>query len=187
MEYFETIRCEDYSIFNLDYHFKRVLNTIGKELNLNEYIYPPSSKLYRCKLAYNNDEIINVEFFEYKKRIIKNFKIIYNDEIDYSKKYIKRTKLDELYAQKNNCDEIIIVKNDLVTDTSIANIALFYQNRWITPDTPLLKGTTRARLLDEGKIFEERVTLDILKNSTKIALMNAMIGFDILEEFSFKL
>ena len=32
--YFETIRCEDFEIFNLEYQNKRVVNTIGLKLNL---------------------------------------------------------------------------------------------------------------------------------------------------------
>ena len=38
IKYFETIKCDDYEIFNLDYHNKRIANTIGLNLNLQEYI-----------------------------------------------------------------------------------------------------------------------------------------------------
>ena len=38
IKYFETIRCEDFEIFNLEYHNKRVANTIGLNINLQEYI-----------------------------------------------------------------------------------------------------------------------------------------------------
>jgi 4-amino-4-deoxychorismate lyase len=34
--YFETIKCEDFEIFNLEYHNKRVANTIGLNINLQE-------------------------------------------------------------------------------------------------------------------------------------------------------
>ena len=32
--FFETIKCEDYEIFNLEYHQKRVAKTIGVNINL---------------------------------------------------------------------------------------------------------------------------------------------------------
>ncbi|WP_072680449.1 aminotransferase class IV family protein [Arcobacter sp. LA11] len=185
MYYFETIKCEDFEVLNLDYHNKRVANTIGLNINLQEYIYPPSNELLRCKVIYDEEGITDVEYFKYKKREIKSFKIIVEDKINYSKKYVNRTALDNLFNQRENADEIIIIKNDFVTDTSIANIAIHDGSSWITPKTPLLYGTTRARLIEEKRIFEKEITIDMLKNAKKFALMNAMIDFDILEDYSF--
>ena len=187
MEYFETIKCDDYEVFNLDYHTKRVLNTIGKDLNLQEYIYPPSHKLYRCKVIYNQDEITDVQFYEYKKREIKSFKILTCDDIDYSKKYLDREKLDELYSQKENYDEIMIFKNGFLSDTSIANIAILVDDIWYTPKQPLLNGTTRQRYLDTKDIREKDIDVEFLQKASKIALMNAMIDFDIIEDYSLSL
>lgn len=185
MKYFETIKCEDYEIFNLNYHENRVAKTVGLNLNLQDYIYPLSNKLLRCKLIFDENEVINVEYFEYKKRVIKSFKFIDDDEIDYSKKYLDRTALDELFSKKSEADEIMIFKNGLLTDTSIANIAIFDGDNWLTPKKPLLEGTTRNRLLENKDIIEANIDKSMLKNAKKIALMNAMIDFDILEDYSF--
>ncbi len=185
--YFETIKCEDYEIFNLDFHNKRVANTIGLNINLQEYIYPLSEELLRCKVIYNDSEVINVEYFPYKKREINTFKLIFDDEIIYNKKYLDRENLDNLFLKKEDCDEIIIIKNGIVTDTSIANIAIFYKDTWITSKNCLLKGTTRSRLLEEKFLIEKDISVDMLKKASKIALMNAMIDFDIKENYSFKL
>ncbi|RXI26491.1 aminotransferase class IV family protein [Aliarcobacter trophiarum] len=183
IKYFETIKCNDFEIFNLKYHQKRVAKTIGKNLNLQEYINPISNELLRCKIIYNKDEILSVDYFVYKKREIRSFKIVIDDTLNYSKKYLNREKLDELFLKKDSCDEIIIVKNGIVTDTSIANIAIFYDGFWITSKNCLLEGTSRARLLEQKEIFEKDISLDMLKNSSKIALMNAMIGFYEIKEF----
>jgi 4-amino-4-deoxychorismate lyase len=78
----------------------------------------------------------------------------------------------------------MIFKNSLLTDTSIANIAIYYDNSWITPKKPLLNGTTRQRYINSGFIKEADITLAMLKNAKKIALLNAMIDFDILEDYS---
>ena len=155
--YFETIKCEDFEIFNLEYHNKRVANTIGLNINLQEYIYPPSEELLRCKIIYNDYEVLNVEYFPYKKREINSFKLVFDDNIDYSKKYLNRESLDKLFTQKDYCDEIIIIKNKIVTDTSIANIAIFYENMWITSKNYLLQGTTRDRLLEEKFLIEKDI------------------------------
>ena len=187
IEYFETIKCEDNEIFNLDYHNKRVANTIGLNINLQEYVYPPTNELLRCKVIYNKNEITNVLYFPYVKREIKSFKILFDDKVEYSKKYVNREKLDELFLKKENCDEIIIVKNSIVTDTSIANIAIYYENSWVTSKNCLLKGTTRDRLIEEKKLIEKDISLEMLKNTSHIALMNAMIDFFVIKDYSFKI
>ena len=91
-----------------------------------------------------------------------------------------------MLEKRDSCDEVIIVKNGIVTDTTIANIAIFYENLWITSTNCLLNGTTKARLIEEKKLIQKDITLEMLKKSTKIALMNAMIGFDEIEDYSFK-
>jgi 4-amino-4-deoxychorismate lyase len=182
-KYFETIKCEDFEVFNLEYHKKRVANSVGINIDLGEYIYPLTNSLYKCKVIYDQSGVLDVQYDKYKKRDIKTFKLIYNDQINYSKKYLNRECIDKLLLKKDDCDEIIIVKNGLVTDTSIANIAIFYDNRWITSKIPLLFGTTRARLIQEKKIFEQDITVSMLQSCEKIALMNAMIEFDELKNF----
>ena len=126
--FFETIKCEDFEIFNLEYHQKRVAKTIGKNFDLQEYINPPTNELLRCKIVYNKDEILSVDYFPYQRRDIKSFKIVVDNGLDYSKKYLNRDKIDELFLKKDSCDEIIILKNGVVTDTTIANIAINLPN-----------------------------------------------------------
>ena len=50
IKFFETIKCDDFEVFNLEYHNKRVANTIGLNIDLQEYIYPISGELLRCKV-----------------------------------------------------------------------------------------------------------------------------------------
>jgi len=187
MQYFETIKCEDYEVYNLSYHNKRVSNTISMNLNLQEYIYAPSNKLLRCKLIYDDSGILEVNYFPYKKREIKSFKLVFDDNIEYSKKYLDRSSLDKLSEKKGECDEIIIIKNGFVSDTSIANIAIFDGDIWITPKKPLLNGSTRDRMLNEQLMIEKDITVEMLQNSKKLALMNAMIDFDEIKDYSFSL
>jgi 4-amino-4-deoxychorismate lyase len=74
------------------------------------------------------------------------------------------------------------VQGGLVSDTTIANVAFFDGSVWLSPKKPLLEGTTRARLLDEKKIHLADIEANDLKRFKKIALLNAMIGFDILQK-----
>jgi 4-amino-4-deoxychorismate lyase len=183
-QYFETIRCEDQEIYNLHYHKNRIASTIGLNLQIEEYIYPPSNELLKCKLIYDASGILDITYTPYQKKQIRSFKLVYDDTISYSKKSLNRNAIEHLYLQKDNCDEIIIVKNGLITDTSIANIAILYNDVWITPKTPLLNGTTKQRYLDNQFLKEKDITVDMLQESQEIALLNAMIEFDIKTDFA---
>lgn len=183
MNYFETIKCNDSEVYNIYYHEKRIANTIGKNINLLEYIYPPNNNLLKCKIIYTEDEIIDVLFDKYKKRNLKIFKFIITDKIDYKYKYENRDQINTLFSKKTTADEIIIVKNNLITDTSISNIAILIEEQWYTPKTPLLYGTTRQRYIDNGKLKEKDIDINSFKKAEKIALLNAMIDFDVIEDF----
>ena len=196
-EYLETIKVLNGEIFNINYHQKRyesVLKSLGIKPfeQLIDYINPPKDGLYRCRLVYTPIKI-SVSYHKYEIRDIKSLKIVYDNNINYSKKSTNRKNIDSLFALKNKADDILIIKNSLVTDTSIANIAFYDSAKtdnknegvWLTPKKPLLKGTTRARLLDEGKIIEADIKVTDLSKFSKIALLNAMIDFYIVDKCEF--
>ncbi|MCA1759522.1 MAG: aminotransferase class IV, partial [Bacteroidales bacterium] len=85
-----------------------------------------------------------------------------------------RERLNLLFEKRGICDDIIIVKNGCITDSSFANIVFFDGVKWWTPDTPLLPGTQRAKLLEENKIFECRITPKDISIYSKVGLINAM-------------
>ena len=171
--------------FYLDYHQKRIAKTVGLNINLYDYIYPPTNELLKSKVIYDTNGILDIQYTKYIKKDIETFKLIYDNNITYNKKSMDRKELDNLYQQKQNADEIIIVKNDLITDTSIANIAIYNGKNWLTPKEPLLEGTTRNRLILENKLIEKDITIEQLKNGKKLALLNAMIGFHIVNKPGF--
>ena len=196
-EYLETIKVLNGEIFNINYHQKRY-ESVLKSLDIKpfeqliDYINPPKDGLYRCRLVYTSIKI-SVSYHKYEIRDIKSLKIVYDNNINYSKKSTNRKNIDSLFALKNKADDILIIKNSLVTDTSIANIAFYDSTKtdnknegvWLTPIKPLLKGTTRARLLDEGKVIEADIKVTDLSRFSKIALLNAMIDFYIVDKCEF--
>ena len=196
-EYLETIKVLNGEIFNINYHQKRY-ESVLKSLDIKpfeqliDYINPPKDGLYRCRLVYTSIKI-SVSYHKYEIRDIKSLKIVYDNNINYSKKSTNRKNIDSLFALKNKADDILIIKNSLVTDTSIANIAFYDSTKadnknegvWLTPKKPLLKGTTRARLLDESKVIEADIKVTDLSRFSKIALLNAMIDFYIVDKCEF--
>jgi len=191
--FLETIKILDGEVFHIDYHQKRYKSVL-KEFNVDEtqvlksFINPPDFGLYRCRLTYDlsiSPHEIKVEYFRYKKRDIKTLKVVFDNDINYKFKSTCRDDLDKLYELRDDCDDIIIIKDLLVTDTTIANIAFYTDIGWITPKKPLLKGSTRQRLIDEGKLLEADIKVQDIKKFSKVALLNAMIDFDILESCEF--
>jgi 4-amino-4-deoxychorismate lyase len=185
--FFETLLIKDKKINNLTYHNARLNDTIKQNFNIKSrldlanFIDIEDDKELRCKVIYDRS-IKEILYYPIKKRIFKKFKLIDSD-IVYDFKYLDRSKLDNLYKQKEDCDDIIIIKNDLLTDTTIANIAYFDGKDWITPKTPLLKGSMRAYMLKNKLLLEKDVKIEDIKKAKKIALINAIIGFHEIDDF----
>ena len=186
MKCFETLRVHDGKISHIDYHNRRLNDTRNalwgenEPLDLRSYISPPLHGLYRCKVIYG-PQIEKVEFHPYTPQAIASLKLI-EAAIDYPYKFLDRRAIDEAFAKRGSADDILIVKEGLITDTSKANIAFFYKGRWLTPAIPLLQGTTRARLLDLRVIDTAYIEISDIKKFEKIALLNAMIGFFELQD-----
>jgi 4-amino-4-deoxychorismate lyase len=180
----ETIKIEDGEVFNLPYHQARCdksrksLFASTDRLDLDSLIEAPSKGLYRCRILY--DEVMHsIDYIPYIPKEIYQLKIIASD-ITYDYKYANREELNILLQKQKGIDEIIIEKEGYLTDTTIANIAFYDGVQWVTPAQPLLEGTMRAKLLDEGFLYKKEIQKKDLKNYTHVALMNAMIGFKIL-------
>jgi 4-amino-4-deoxychorismate lyase len=179
---FETIKVFERQFYNLKYHNQRlnfsrkVLFGSKEYLDLGNILTIPDfvdESLFKCRVGYGRQGVEQVEFFSYEMKLIHSLKIVYDDDINYSFKYTDRNDLENLLLKKEKCDDILIIKNGFVTDASICNIAFFDGNRWLTPSTPLLKGTRRANLLEKGQIYEEEVRVTDLKTFKKAALINA--------------
>ena len=131
----------------------------------------------KCRIIYST-QIEEIEFLPHQLPEINSLKIVHNNKIDYSHKFLDRSQLNKLYQQKADCDDILIVKKGFVTDTWFANILFFDGKNWLTPEKPLLKGTQRQYLLDQKKIVPTEIRLKDLMNFKKARLINAMIRFE---------
>jgi 4-amino-4-deoxychorismate lyase len=179
---FETIRIEGGVPRHLALHEARMMRTAeerwGVHLvpDLEARIRVPaelSAGTVRCNVFYERT-ILDIHFQPYEKKIIRSLRAVVCDDIDYSIKSADRTRLDSLLALRDGCDEIIIIKNGMVTDTSMSNLIFYDGTGWITPSDALLKGTCRERLLAEGRIREAPVRADEIGNYAGCKLINAM-------------
>ena len=143
--------------------------------NLNQSAIPQEGT-YKCRIVYDVDVQL-LEFVPYKRREINSLKLVQTDLESSAFKLEDRTGYNAAFLQRADCDDVLLVKNGLLTDTSYCNIALYDGENWITPHIPLLYGVNRAELLIENKLIEKDISVEELKNYQKIALFNAMIEF----------
>lgn len=188
-QFIETIRIENGQIYNLPYHSQRFNDTRARffkgsqPIDLADFIKVPmpreeerTSDRVKCRVLYSHS-IKEITYTPYLLHPVHTLKLINCNEISYSYKSTDRSLLNKLHTQREEADDILILKNGFLTDTSIANIALFDGTHWYTPSAPLLKGTQRASLIAKGILLEKTLTIDILYSFQQITLFNAMIPF----------
>ena len=154
--FLETIKIINGIPQNLEFHNQRLnytrqhFNSQSNTIDLKQFIVPPSTTgIYKCRVIYSNT-IEDIQYSNYTERQFKTFQTVIANDINYQFKYLNRDALNQLQAGIT-ADQILIIKNGFITDTAIANVAFYDDNKWITPTTPLLQGTTRARLLKQKK------------------------------------
>jgi 4-amino-4-deoxychorismate lyase len=188
----ETIRVENRQIYNLKYHQERLNNTrkqlwnFEKQLDLEKRIAIPeslTSERYKLRIAYRQ-EIEDIRWEAYIPRPVNSIQLVYDDQISYSYKYDQRDHLTQLYGQRENADEILIVKNRMITDAYFYNVAFYDGAQWYTPDTPLLPGTQRAFLLETGQIQCRSISLESLSDFTTVRLFNALNPWETAPEMA---
>lgn len=186
----ETIKCNDGVLMNLSCHQLRfsqarrdIFGDADDVLLQDAVSIPPecSNGLFRCRVTYSGN-IEKIEFLPHQYRQVRSLRLIEDNEIDYRYKFACRQTLEKLFMQRGACDDILIVKNGCITDSLTANVIFYDGNRWWTPDTPLLAGTQRARLIGQGKIAVCRITPSDLKKYKKAGLINAMQDMENMPE-----
>jgi len=182
----ETIKCAEGRLENIEFHqarfslARKLKFGAENEILLEQQIQVPDfarTGLFRCRVIYGQ-QIETIEFIPHVYRVVNSLQLVDDNTIDYHFKYADRHNLEQLFEKRGTCDDIIIVKNGLITDSFAANLVFFDGEKWWTPDTPLLPGTQRARLIKEGLITPAVITKFDLKKFQKAGLINAMSSIE---------
>jgi len=180
--FIETIQLFHGELKNLEFHQERFEQTRSQALGMKRHplladvIRIPRGLdrgLFKCRVSYHR-EITLIEFEPQQAHKIQSLKLVYSETIDYAYKYADRSELESLFQQREECDDILVVKNACITDSFYANVIFWDGKTWVTPDTPLLPGTMRASLLKQGLIKESRIAPEDLGGYQKLKLINAM-------------
>jgi 4-amino-4-deoxychorismate lyase len=188
--FLETIKIQDGELQHPDLHLQRIHNTCleyyGKKKHLgtmrDHLNLSAKNRLEKTKLTIRYD--LDDQFFSstaYAIKKIETLVLIEDNELDYHLKYTDR-KILEKYARMAGLEnEAVIIKNNRITDTTYANLALWNGSEWHTPLYPLLKGTKRQLLLQSNQIVEQDILVTDLMRYQKVSLINAMLELGELE------
>ena len=147
------------------------LLTIINALNI------PKDGLFKLRIVYDSTSNFTYELLPYHYKSIHSFKLMDIGERDYAFKYADR---DWIYTLLNEAgtDDIVMLQNGMIKDSSYANIIFQEGDTWYTPSVPLLAGTMRYHLIDQGLIQPSSIYLNDLSRFSHFKLINTMMGFD---------
>lgn len=172
-------------IRNLTFHQNRINQTRYKllglmdELNVSQlFQFADNQRIgkFKCRIVYA-ESIEEFQMLPYQIRRIHSVRLVENNAIDYRFKLEDRKAFSYLKDAVNE-DEIIIVQNGQITDTSYSNLVFFDGEKWITPTTYLLNGTMRQSLLQTKQIIEKPIQVEDLNRFESFKLINAMMDLE---------
>lgn len=205
---FETLRVEQNQCSLLARHLDR-LNTSAQALNLplnadfavqiNDYLMKMPSETQRLKIALLPEHDGGLVFAHAplaelagKQSVIISNHALPNQDILRRFKTTRRAHFDQAWqhaAEQGAFDTLFFNSDGLLLEGGRSNVFVKTDGAWHTPtlDLAILNGVMRQEVLDNpqhhldtDKVFESRITRDMLQRAEKICLSNALRGlFDV--------
>src|SRR5690606_29371048 len=86
--------------------------------------------------------------------------------------------LELAFSRRGDADDVLLVRDGWITDTSVGNVAFLANGRWYTPALPLLAGTTWKRLVYAGTIVPRPIHVEDLPRYEAFVVFNALKDWD---------
>ena len=194
-QFFESICINDGVAENLHFHQARVNKTLNAfdasqySIDLTKIIQQlvlPTLGLFKLRISYDLKGNYQAACNPYQYRLMNHFALLDIKGHRYDYKYANRDWINEALAQYGK-DEIIMHDDGLIKDCSYTNIVFFDGANWYTPESPLLEGTQRAKLIQEGVITPKALYVSEVPNFQKFKCFNAMIHWDAAVEYKIDL
>ncbi len=183
IRFIETLQIVDGHFTDPTPHLRRIHATLA-EIGESGFLLPafadtviPEDKrtgCVKCRYLYDQHKG-KMEFADYIPRKIRTLRMVEDNQIDYHLKYADRRPLEALWAKRESCDDILIVKNGEITDTSYSNVVLYDGMRYVIPRSYLLNGIRRRQLLSTGFAEEVPVAPSDLIDYQCLYLINSML------------
>ena len=194
-QFFESICVKDGIAENLSFHQARVLKTL-KAFDASQNIIAleaivqqlplPTLGLLKLRISYDLHGNLQTALTPYQYKQINHFALVDVNGQSYDYKFSNRDWINQALTQSGK-DEIVMHDGGLIKDCSYTNIVFFDGANWYTPEAPLLEGTQRAKLIEEGVIIPKGLHLKDLPNFKKFRCINAMIHWEAAEEYQIEL
>lgn len=179
--FIESIKYLNGTLHNIAFHEYRLNRTrkafygIDQPLSLKS-IQPnvelKKDQVYKCRIVYGKD-VEQIQWLEYHPKSIRTLQCVYDDSVVYAYKHLDRSRIQLLFEKRDQADDILIIKNDFITDSSYTNIAFIKNGQWFTPNTPLLPGTKRAYYIKKGLLKAVPITVADIISYDGYSLINA--------------
>jgi len=153
---------------------------MNRPVDLEKFLHGtqfPQKGLYKCRIVYDHVSR-ETTFSPYEARKVRRVKIVKDDYISYEFKFLDRGSLDRLFDLRGDCDDVLIIRQGIVTDCSYSNIVFRKGKEWYTPASALLKGTMRQHLMDKNKIQAREIHQKDIRSFHTFKIINAMLEFD---------
>jgi para-aminobenzoate synthetase/4-amino-4-deoxychorismate lyase len=103
-----------------------------------------------------------------------------SDDVLLWHKHTDRQRYDRHRAARPAADDVILWnERGQVTETTVANLAVYLGGHWYTPalSCGLLPGVERARLLAAGALTEREIDVDELAGAEELAVLSSLRGW----------
>jgi 4-amino-4-deoxychorismate lyase len=194
-QFFESICIKDGVAENLSFHQARVHKTLTafdasqNNISLEAIVKQLSLSvqgLFKLRISYDLNGYHQSKLTPYQYKQINQFALVDIMGYRYDYKYENRNWINEALSQ-SDADEIMMHDNGFFKDCTYTNIVFYDGSHWFTPESPLLKGTQRAKLIHEGIIIPKSLHVNDLPSLKKFKCINAMINWDVAVEYSIDL
>lgn len=184
--FIETFAIRNGAIVNFSLHKQRILFTLQAhgmkqdywlQCSENSFSLPKSPNVYKGRIVYG-ETMYDFSAIPYNPKKVNSLQVVENNQINYTYKYAERSSLNALLENCNGADEILIVKNGFLTDTSYTNVVFFDGVNCYTPKTYLLNGTQRRYLLSKGIISEISISIKDMNFFKSVFLINALLDWE---------
>lgn len=194
-QFFESICVKNGIAENLAAHQFRVnktldaFNAVNQGVELGSIIHQlilPTEGLFKLRISYDLKGNYQSAFTAYQYRQIQNFALVDIKGQGYDYKFSNRDWINDALALSGK-DEIMMHDGGLIKDCSYTNIVFYDGVKWITPAKPLLEGTQRAKLINEGLIQPKALYVQDIPSFKKFKCINAMLDWDTAVEYKIEL
>lgn len=184
--FIETFAIRDGAICNFSLHMDRILSTLRHHNIKNDFWLrfsekelrlPKQQGVYKGRMIYG-ETLHEFSSAPYIAKNVKSLQMVEADHINYAYKYADRSPLNLLLEQCKKADDILIIKNGLVTDTGYTNVLFFDTETYYTPTSYLLNGTQRRFLLSKRLIKERKISSEDVFHFSSIFLINALLDWE---------